>query len=91
MGKSLAQESSSSEAWSEGCLGPLPWRGGGKLYRVVKRQVRVPMGYEESRPEIIARLQKERERRWVERLRREYAVEINAGAVQWVKRQLEAR
>ena len=91
MGKSLAQESSSSEAWSEGCLGPLPWRGGGKLYRVVKRQVRVPMGYEESRPEIIARLQKERERRWVERLRREYAVEINAGAVQGVKRQLEAR
>jgi len=49
------------------------------------------MGYEESRPEIIARLQKERERRWVERLRREYAVEINAGTVQWVKRQLEAR
>ena len=91
MGKSLAQEYSSSEAWSEGCLGPLPWRGGGELYRVVKRQVRVPMGYEESRPEIIARLQKERERRWVERLRREYAVEINAGAVQWVKRQLEAR
>lgn len=90
-GKALGQKSSSNGAWSEGCLGPLPWRGGGKLYRVVKRQILVPMSYEESRPEIIARLQKERERRWVESLRRECAVEINTEAVQWAKRQLEER
>lgn len=75
-------------AWHGMCLGPMERRGAYKLYRVVKRSLREPMGYEESRPLMYSRMQADRERAWVAQLRSAVRVEVKEDALKWVEDQI---
>lgn len=88
-GEAQARRVGRTESWRKKCLGPVSRNGGSKLYRVAEVATSVPMSYEESKPKIRMRLQDDRERAWVEGLRKEFHVEVKEDALQWVEKQLE--